>query len=157
MSIKLSLLAVALMLGVSVPRAAHADGREFARAAFAAAQRGALTTAIGLFQKAINSGEFSGSRLAELYYDQGNAYRHSGQIASAITAYSIAIRLRPDFPLAYNNRGVARMKQGETAGAISDFKAAIRLKPDYSKAINNLGMAYSHLEHEHVKRVEETH
>lgn len=155
MSVKMRRVALVAAFSLCAASAAHADGQASARAAYMAAQHGTPAAAIGLFQKAINSGEFSGPELAELYYDQGNAYRDVGQPGPAITAYSIAIRLRPNFPLAYNNRGVALMHQGLTARAIADFKTAIRLKPDYSKAIDNLGVAYEHLERSHSKEAQD--
>ena len=155
MSVKMRRMVMVVAFGVCAASAAHANGRDSAMAAYSAAQHGTPAAAIGLFQKAINSGEFSGAQLAELYYDQANAYRDVGQPGPAITAYSIAIRLRPNFPLAYNNRGVTLMHQGLTARAIADFKAAIRLKPDYAKAIDNLGVAYEQLERSHSKEAAE--
>jgi tetratricopeptide (TPR) repeat protein len=57
--------------------------------------------------------------------------------------YSEAIRLRPGFAVAFNNRGNVRYTSGDLEGAIRDFSEAIRLKPDFPKAFINLGLARS--------------
>jgi tetratricopeptide (TPR) repeat protein len=59
----------------------------------------------------------------------------------AIRLYSYAIRLRPDFAVAFCNRGVLRGEQGDPAGACEDYDAAIRLKPDYARAFYNRGVS----------------
>lgn len=55
--------------------------------------------------------------------------------------FSEAIRLKPDFARAFNNRGYARFCADDLEGAIRDYNEAIRLKPDFAKAFNNRGMA----------------
>ena len=47
-----------------------------------------------------------------------------------LRCYSEAIRLKPDYALAYNNRGNARRDKGDLEGAMQDYSEAIRLKPD---------------------------
>ena len=56
-----------------------------------------------------------------------------------------AIRVKPDFVEAYNNRGAAYKDIGQYQRAIEDFNQAIRLKPDYANALNNRGIAYTDL------------
>ncbi|MGB0384758.1 MAG: tetratricopeptide repeat protein [Ardenticatenaceae bacterium] len=41
--------------------------------------------------------------------------------------YSEAIRLNPDYALAYNNRGFAYEKKGERDLAIADYRKAVEL------------------------------
>jgi len=55
--------------------------------------------------------------------------------------YSEAIRLKPDYAEAFNNRGVARVDKGDLEGAQQDWSEAIRLKPDYALPFNNRGNA----------------
>ncbi len=55
--------------------------------------------------------------------------------------YSEAIRLKPDYAEAFNNRGIARYAKGDLEGALQDYSEAIRLKPDYAIAFNNRGAA----------------
>ena len=60
---------------------------------------------------------------------------------AAINAYDAALRLKPDFAEAYNNRGVARDILGQHAAAIADYDAVLLLKPDYADTYNNRGVA----------------
>jgi tetratricopeptide (TPR) repeat protein len=55
--------------------------------------------------------------------------------------YSKAIRLKPDYADAFNNRGIARYDKGDLDGALQDYNEAIRLEPDYVLAFNNRGNA----------------
>lgn len=55
--------------------------------------------------------------------------------------YTEAIRLKPDYAIAYVNRGLARKNKGDMDGAIKDYTEAIRLKPDYANAYVNRGVA----------------
>ena len=54
-----------------------------------------------------------------------------------IEAYREALRLKPDFAAAYNNRGIAQSNLGQNEAAIADFDEALRLKPDNADAYNN--------------------
>ncbi len=54
----------------------------------------------------------------------------------AIRDYDQAIRLKPDYANAFNNRGNAYADKGEYDRAISDYDQAIRLKPDYAGPYN---------------------
>src|SRR6266508_559376 len=60
----------------------------------------------------------------------------------AIADFSQAIKLRPDYPYAFNNRGVAYMASGYPDEALSDFNHAIQLQPDFPQAYGNRGNAY---------------
>ena len=53
-----------------------------------------------------------------------------------------AIRLKPDYVVAYSNRGNAYNSKGEVNLAIQDYDTAIQLKPDYAEAYSNRGNAY---------------
>ncbi len=55
--------------------------------------------------------------------------------------YSEAIRLKPDYEDAYNNRGAARGGKGDLEGALRDFDQAVRLKPGDALAFFNRGSA----------------
>ena len=60
--------------------------------------------------------------------------------AAKISAYDEAIRLKPDFAEAYNNRGIAHDALGQDKKAIDDFNEVIRLKPDFAEPYNNRGI-----------------
>jgi len=77
---------------------------------------------------------------AEKYFQR--AYnRPENDLAGKITDYSEAIRLNPEYQMAYNNRGVARYMSADLSGAIADYNEAIRLNPNDSLAYNNRGTA----------------
>ena len=56
-------------------------------------------------------------------------------------AFDQAIRLNPNFALAFYNRGNAYDGKGQPDRAIGDYDQAIRLNPNYAKAFNNRGLA----------------
>ena len=47
----------------------------------------------------------------------------------AITDYTQAISVNPQFSLAYNNRGLAKQNKGDLDGAIADYTQAISIDP----------------------------
>jgi hypothetical protein len=55
--------------------------------------------------------------------------------------YNNAIRVKPDYADAFNNRGIARSDKGDLEGALHDYNEVIRLKPDHANAFNNRGIA----------------
>jgi tetratricopeptide (TPR) repeat protein len=59
----------------------------------------------------------------------------------AIADYDTAIRLNPDFAMAYSGRGNAKKDLGDRKGALADYDTAIRLDPDFAIAYNNRGAA----------------
>ena len=58
-----------------------------------------------------------------------------------MSAYDEAIRLKPDFAEAYNNRGNAKTDLGQYEAAVADFDEAIRLRPAYAAAYFRRGLA----------------
>jgi tetratricopeptide (TPR) repeat protein len=53
--------------------------------------------------------------------------------------YNEAIRLKPDYAEALNNRGIVRYRKGDLEGALQDHNEAVRLMPDSAEAFNNRG------------------
>jgi tetratricopeptide (TPR) repeat protein len=77
------------------------------------------------------------------YYNRGESYRNKGDHDRAIADYTEAIRLDPQFAIAYNNRGVSyNGGKKDYDRAIADYTEAIRLNPQYALAYNNRGNAY---------------
>ncbi len=64
----------------------------------------------------------------------------STNLDEQIHCYTEAIRLKPNYVLAYFNRGILRKDNGDLDGAIKDYNEAIRIKPDYDYAYNNRGL-----------------
>lgn len=60
----------------------------------------------------------------------------------ALADYNQALKLRPDDPVALNNRGVTYGTLGRYEEALSDLHKALQLKQDDVTAINNLGVTY---------------
>ncbi|MEH2410063.1 tetratricopeptide repeat protein [Nostoc sp.] len=78
---------------------------------------------------------------AEDFFNQGLDKQKKGDLQGAITAYTEAIRLNPNFAPAYYNRGVVRTELGDKKGAITDLQQAADIFKqqgkieDYQKAL----------------------
>jgi tetratricopeptide (TPR) repeat protein len=64
-----------------------------------------------------------------------------GDRESALRIFDLALRLRPDFPEALNNRGLLLLELDRPEDALADFDRALLLRSDYAKACNNRGNA----------------
>jgi tetratricopeptide (TPR) repeat protein len=63
----------------------------------------------------------------------------------AIEYLDEAIKLKPNFAGAYNNRGNAYCDLGQFQRAIEDYNEAIRINPDYALSYGNRGVIYGNL------------
>jgi len=77
---------------------------------------------------------------AQQWFERGFA---AADLDEKLRFHSEAIRLKPDYASAFNNRGNARRKKGDLEGALQDYNEAIRLKPDYASPFNNRGVVRS--------------
>ena len=82
---------------------------------------------------------------AETYFRWGYINASLQDFNDAIANYTQAIRLKPDYVSAYNNRGIARDMLKQHADAISDYDMVIHLKPDDVIAYNHRGIAKAQL------------
>ena len=99
----------------------------------------------------IDSGHRHGHDLAIEHYNRGIAWRAKGDLDRAITDYSEAIRVDPEYAHAYFNRGIAWAKKGELDRAIADYSEAIQLDPKDADPYRNRGDAYaSEKDYEHA-------
>jgi len=73
---------------------------------------------------------------------QATTDSNNGDHDRAIAAFSEAIRLDPNYAMAFNNRGVAHVNKGDNDRAIADYTEAIRLDPKYALAFLNRGIAF---------------
>ncbi len=108
------------------------------------ADRGAAEACTAL----IESGNVTGTDLAEAFYHRGQTYSYQSQTARALEDYDQAIKLNPNDAYYFYYRGIAYGDMGEYALAIKDYDRAIALKPAASSAAsdyNNRAMAYLHL------------
>jgi tetratricopeptide (TPR) repeat protein len=77
---------------------------------------------------------------ASEYFEKGLA---SDDPVEKIRLYSEAIRLKPDYAEAYNNRGISHYNQGDLSAAIHDYTRSIELgNPELHLPYNTRGLAH---------------
>jgi tetratricopeptide (TPR) repeat protein len=79
---------------------------------------------------------------ASAHNDQGLSAWEVGDADKAITEFSEAIRLKPDYAMAYNNRGIAYRFKNMLDEAIADFSKAIALVPNDGRFYLERGTTY---------------
>jgi lipoprotein NlpI len=65
--------------------------------------------------------------VAEAHLNRGNAYDVLGLYQMAISDYDEAVRLKPDYGKAYNNRGLVYLNQGNKKLSCFDAQKACAL------------------------------
>lgn len=88
--------------------------------------------------------EFS-PRMAETFYNRGNARRALGEAEAAHSDYTRALELKPAYAEAFNNRGSLFAAAGQWENALGDFTQAIKVRANYSEALANRGHVYLEL------------
>ena len=78
-----------------------------------------------------------------IYYHRALAYRANGAYGKAISDYSSAVRLKPDYANAYSNRAHIYLFLEKPSEAIKDYTQVIEITPQYDAAYDNRGVAYS--------------
>jgi tetratricopeptide (TPR) repeat protein len=79
---------------------------------------------------------------AEQFFERAFQHVDQGHFESGIADYTEAIRLNPEYAIAYNNRGIAHSKSGNLRKALLDFTEAISLEPEFAAFYNHRGLAY---------------
>lgn len=82
---------------------------------------------------------------ADAYYALGLVYRDWGKADEEIQAYKAAIRLRPDYTVAYERLGSRYLRSKKFNEAVEVFRQLAALKPGDANAPNNMGEAYFEL------------
>ena len=77
----------------------------------------------------------------EEYVNRGIERRDSNNYNGAISDFTAAIRIKPDYDFAYFQRAYAKDELKDYYGAIEDLSKAIDLDPDYAMAYYNRGNA----------------
>ena len=81
--------------------------------------------------------------LARVYISRGTArYWKKDEFDTAITDYTNAIELDPEYAEAYNHRGIAYLNNGNFDDAIADYTEAIRLDQEFAEAYKDRATAY---------------
>ena len=83
----------------------------------------------------------SEGKSAEKHHQAGRELLKENKYKEAIAEFDEAIKLQPDFPLAYNARGFAYFMLRDTKHALEDYDAAIRSNPKYLNAYQNRSRA----------------
>ena len=99
--------------------------------------------AIAACTRAIDSGRYSGRQLAALFNNRCSEWNGKQESDKAFADCNEAIRLNPDYALAFFNRGNAYFAKGQYDRAIEDYNETIRLDPNYANAFNNRGNTYN--------------
>jgi tetratricopeptide (TPR) repeat protein len=81
----------------------------------------------------------------DLYFEQALILSTNGDYEEAIASYDQALKFKPDYHEAWNNRGVALADLGRIEEAIASYDQALKFKPDYHEAWNNRGVALADL------------
>jgi Tfp pilus assembly protein PilF len=79
---------------------------------------------------------------AESRFGDGQGLAERQDWTGAEEAYRDAIRLRAEFPEAWNGLGHALRRQMKYDESVTSYQEALRLKPDYPQALEYLGEAY---------------
>ena len=74
---------------------------------------------------------------AQQWFERG---LNAADLDEKLRFYTEAIRLKPDYADAFNNRGGVRYGMGDLEGALKDYNEAIRLKPNFVEAFFNRGV-----------------
>jgi tetratricopeptide (TPR) repeat protein len=101
--------------------------------------------ALAACDRAIASGQLSGTELAGLHTSRGVERRRAGDLDGAIADYDVAITLNATNQFAFNNRANLWRDKGDLKRAIADYSDAIRIDPGYTAAYVNRGMVYERL------------
>lgn len=102
------------------------------------------TTSVNVGVSAPNTLVTTKSQADDLYIQAVDKYSKK-DLKGAIAYLTEAIRLNPNYTLAYVNRGNARYDSGDKQGAIADYNSAIRINPNDVTAYNNRGLTRSSL------------
>lgn len=109
-------------------------------------QRSGIKDAIEEWQFIANVAKGADDNLAaRVWAFIGYLYSEENNYERALAAYDTAIRLKPDFAKAYNNRGIIKTNLNAYESAVADYSQAIRLNPDDSKVYSNRGVAKANL------------
>lgn len=80
--------------------------------------------------------------MERLYHNRATALSRTTLKEEAIADYTTAIRMKPDYSYAYNDRGAMYFALKRYAEALKDFDTAITLNPTYANAYEGRGMVH---------------
>lgn len=80
----------------------------------------------------------------DFFIQAGDKY-NKGDYQGAIADYTSALKINPNYDLAYFNRGLARYNLADKQGAIADYNLAIKINPNFSYTYFLRGIVRSEL------------
>jgi len=121
-----------------------AKGEIYAIRAAAYYQKGDTEAAMTDINKSIDLGcKDALGQAAKLILEKGNIHLKNNDFDQAITEYTMAVRLYPNYTTAYNIRGNAYYSKKDYNQAIADYSQAIRLNPNEAVYYSNRAGSYS--------------
>lgn len=84
----------------------------------------------------------SGAEVSMGYFNRGNEYLRLEKMDNAISDYSNALKIHPEYSEAFYNRGLVFYFKGNLPEAISDFSSTIQFQEKHFDAFVNRGVAY---------------
>ena len=86
------------------------------------------------------------ANFAIAFFSIGYLLSEVDEAEKSVSAYDLALRLKPDYAEAYNNRGAAKKDLGQYQEAIADFDKTIRLNPNLAEPYTNRGVVMLELD-----------
>jgi len=77
-----------------------------------------------------------------LVYNIAQVHTATGNLDDALTGYTAAIEMDPNYSEYYNERGIVYLQMGRLDEAEADLLEAIELSPPYTEVWTNLGQVY---------------
>ena len=68
-----------------------------------------------------------------------------GRLEQAVSSFTKALQIKPDYAEAYSNLGSALNDLGRPEEAVANYNKALQIRPDFAEAHNNLGNARNNL------------
>ncbi|MFC2168941.1 tetratricopeptide repeat protein [Acidobacteriota bacterium] len=78
-------------------------------------------------------------------YNMGLVYLNNGDVDRAILYFKKALKLNPEYDLAFNSMGLAYSMKGELEKSVEYFQKCIQINPVLTEAHNNLGAVYQEI------------
>ena len=118
---------VTLLLLLAIPACADVQGD--LEDAYMAHRRGEYEQAISLYTKVTKAPKLARTQIAVVFLLRGEVFADKGNYAQAISDFTRALKLRPNYAQAFYNRGLALEEKGRLVKAYKDVKRAQYLKP----------------------------